>query len=145
MHGEEMNGEVHDWWGVNNRKWNLLADQLVTGDDDLKSHATEIRNFKSQLDMSVVEWIISMKKGLEVCEKYPEHIMPVRYEELVSHPDKIIRQIVSFCQLKEDKALYSYAGAILKPVPSKDPVPLHPLLQGPFNSLMKKLRYTISD
>ena len=27
--GVEVNGEKHDWWGVNDRKWGLIAEQLV--------------------------------------------------------------------------------------------------------------------
>jgi hypothetical protein len=27
--GDQVNGEVHDWWGVNRRKWKLLVAQAV--------------------------------------------------------------------------------------------------------------------
>ncbi|MEO8147026.1 MAG: sulfotransferase [Bacteroidia bacterium] len=141
INSEQVNDEMHDWWGVNNRKWNFMVDQLVAKDDDLKAHVNEIRGFTNQVDMSIVEWIISMKKGLEMCEKYPQHIMPVRYEELASTPLKVIKEICKFCDLKNDKKLFSYAAQILKTVPSKNPVALHPVLEKPFNELMKKLNY----
>ncbi len=139
--GEVVNNEQHDWWGVNNRKWNLLVDQLVSKDDDLKNHVDVIRSFDNQVDMSIVEWIISMKKGLEISEKYPESILPVRYEKLTQQPVETIKEICRFCNLGNDEKLFAYANEILKPVKAKQPVAIHPVLQKPFETLMKKLNY----
>ena len=43
--------------------------------------------------------------------------------------------------LKNDEKLFSYASQILKTVPSKKAATLHPVLQKPFDDLMKKLNY----
>ena len=139
--GEQVKGETHDWWGVNNRKWHLLVDELVPQDEDLKMHYNEIKAFTNQVDMSIVEWIISMKKGLEVMAKYPQHIMPVRYEDLVSQPVNTLDTIRSFCHLQPDAALNAYALQTLKPVPAKKPIALNPILEKPFLALMQQLNY----
>ena len=139
--GEQVNDETHDWWGVDNRKWNLLVDQLVAVDDDLKMHVDKIRAFTSQVDMSIVEWIISMKRGLKAVAENPQNVLPVRYEELVDNPKKVMQTICDFCHFKADEKLLEYALQTLKPVPSKKPVALHPVLEKPFNELMQKLNY----
>ncbi|MBL0053324.1 MAG: sulfotransferase [Bacteroidetes bacterium] len=95
-----------------------MVEQLVAKDDELKSILT-IRNFTNQFDMSIVEWIIAMKRGLSEIEKYPQHIMPMRYEDLVANPEKVVKEICTFCNLDEDAKLINYAKEILKPVPSK--------------------------
>jgi hypothetical protein len=139
--GERKQGEIHDWWGVNNRKWHLLVDELVPQDDDLKMHYTEIKAFTNQVDMSIVEWIISMKKGLEMMAKFPQHIVPVRYEDLVAQPIATLDAIRNFCHLPSDTALNAYALQTLKPVPSKKPIPLNPILEKTFLKLMQQLNY----
>lgn len=141
IHGEQKGGETHNWWGVNNRKWILMCDQLVAKDDDLKAHYREIREFTNEVDKSVVEWILSMKYGSEACKKYPEHVMPVRYEDLAAKPEQTLKAICEFCNLPYDPKLYRYAIQTLKEVPSKKPVEINPLLKGPFMKIMQQFNY----
>jgi len=141
IHGEQKGEETHNWWGVNNRKWNLLCDQIVSKDIDLAPHLQEIKKFTSELDKSIVEWIVSMRFGIDACKKYPNHVLPVRYEDLAAHPQKTINEICTFCNLSDDAKLMEYAIETLKPVPSKKPVEINPLLKDAFMKIMKEMKY----
>ena len=37
--------DIHDWWGLNDRKWILLCDDLVRTHDSLSIHYEKIRNY----------------------------------------------------------------------------------------------------
>ena len=139
--GQQKKDETHDWWGVDNRKWNILIDQVVVKDDELKDNIDVLRNLKSPVDKSIVEWIVSMKRGFEMAEKYPKNILPVRYEELVTNPEKVLKIITDFCELPYDKVMMNYGIKTLEEVPSKKPVEIHPLLKPVFDKWMKKLGY----
>ena len=61
--GVQVNGEKHDWWGVNDRKWTLLVEQLIKTDPAFSEIADEIKNFERHLDRAAVEWIVTMREG----------------------------------------------------------------------------------
>ncbi|MBK8847817.1 MAG: sulfotransferase [Bacteroidetes bacterium] len=143
IHGEQVKDETHNWWGVNNRKWKLLCDQVIAIDDELGQHSKQISAFENEVDKSIVEWIISMKYGMDVCKKYPKQIIGISYEDLTSKPEETIARIVKFCNLPNDNRLMGYAHRTLSPAPSKSPIALNPLLQAPFNRIMQEMGYAV--
>ena len=52
--GVHINGEKHDWWGVEDRKWHLLVEQLVKTDPALSEIANEVKHFERHLDRAAV-------------------------------------------------------------------------------------------
>ena len=40
--GKKVKGEIHDWWGLDDRKWRLLIDQIVPDHPDLSSYVDEM-------------------------------------------------------------------------------------------------------
>ena len=134
--------EVHDWWGVNNRKWNLLVDQLVPEHPLLSAHCEKIRNLTRHVDMAAVEWILTMREGLEMQKKYPESIKTVYYEKLASNIDDVVPGLLDFCELEPDDKFLKYARTTMKPAGLKPPFELDPVIRPAFDEQMRNLGYT---
>jgi hypothetical protein len=139
--GVRAGGEVHDWWGLNNRKWNLLVDELVASDAVLSGSAAEISTFTQHTDMAAVEWILTMREGLRLVRETPDCVRLLRYEDLVSRPDECLSGVLRFCELPPDEKLFGYARQILRPVSLKEPFDLHPAIRTPFEETMLALDY----
>ncbi|HHT9109540.1 MAG TPA: sulfotransferase family protein [Candidatus Brocadiaceae bacterium] len=134
---------VHDWWGVNNRKWYLLVDQIVSNDHVFSKIQNEVRNFTNQVDMAAVEWIVTMREGLSRLKQYPEAIRLVRYEDLVQHTEESLISILDFCELTPDNIFFKYATKTLHPTKSRGSIGLHPAIQPLFNDAMESLGYPV--
>ncbi|MCF6157498.1 MAG: sulfotransferase [wastewater metagenome] len=139
--GIRMQGKTHDWWGVNNRKWHLLVDQIVANDSAFTDVLSGIRNLTSHKDMAAVEWGVTMNEGLSVMEQYPDAVKLIRYEDLIQNPVDVLTTITDFCGLPHDDAVHKYAVKVLRPASSYTPGNLHPLIQCQFDETMSKLGY----
>ncbi len=139
--GKKEKGEVHDWWGVNDRKWKLLVEQIVSKDEDFKNIIEDVKQFKNHTDRAVVEWIVTMKEGLKVLEKYPESTMLVKYEDLVKNPKNTLNKIIEFSELEKDSKFLEYGEKILKPAPPKEPYTINEKILPIFEKTMEKLGY----
>ncbi|MCP5197112.1 MAG: sulfotransferase [Gammaproteobacteria bacterium] len=140
--GEQKHGEIHDWWGVNNRKWKLLVEQLISEHPRLAAHAKEISGFTRHTDMAAVEWIITMREGLRLQAEYPEDVHTVIYEDLCLETSRTLTALREFCELTIDKKFDEYAKKTLHPIKSKLPFELHPAIQAEFNAVMHELGYS---
>lgn len=139
--GEQINEDVHDWWGVNRRKWYLLVEQIVPEHPDLINQQSVIRNFNNQTDMAAVEWIVSMREGLSLLKKHPKEVISIKFEELSQQPGTSLQKLCNFLQLGEDPVFMSYGEQTLHQVQDAGTFELHPSIVGPFNETMKKLGY----
>lgn len=139
--GVQVNGEKHDWWGVDNRKWRLLVQQLVKTDVLFSEMADEIKHFDRHLDRAAVEWIVTMQEGLRLMQPASDYIHLVRFEELTSAPDKTLLALCNFCELSTDSTFHEYARQTLHPVPSKVSFDLPPKIAPIFHDTMEKLGY----
>ncbi|UJS18249.1 MAG: sulfotransferase [Candidatus Jettenia sp.] len=137
-----VSGEVHDWWGINNRKWNLLVDQIISRDEDLKAIMNDVRKFDNHRDMAAAEWIVTMKEGLKFIENFPKDILMVKYEDLVTNPEEVLSTIAEFCELSVDIKFLEYGKKILFPTPPKKHFTIHPSLYLSFEKTMNLLGYT---
>lgn len=135
------NDETHDWWGVNNRKWELLVEQLVYTDTDLQEVGTEISNFNQHLEKAVVEWVVTMREGLSLLESGSDSIYTVRFEELTSNPDDVLSKLCDFCDLHLDTTFLEYARNTLHPIPPREQFDLHHSIAPIFHDTMAKLEY----
>lgn len=134
-------GELHNWWGANNRKWNLLVEQVIGKDPDLSAIAHKVAQFTKQTDMAAVEWIVTMREGLRLRELIPAKIRIVRFEELTRHPKEEVRSILEFCELPPDHTTLAYANSTLKPVPPRKPATLDDSIISIFTETMEVLGY----
>lgn len=141
--GEKKNGEIHDWWGVENRKWKLLVDQIVPNDPDLAKNVKRIRGLSRHVDMAAVEWIVTMREGIMLREQYPECVHTIVYEDLVQDPQKVLPGILEFCELSKDEKFLKYGAKVFRPVKPKSPVQLDDILCEPFQNTMTSLGYSL--
>jgi len=139
--GGEVDSEKHDWWGVNDRKWQLLVEQLVKTDPVFSEVVDEINCFEQHLDRAAIEWIITMQEGLRLLQASPECTHLVRFEDLTANPDETLAELCSFCELPADNTFREYARQTLHPVPARKPFDIHPKIASIFHDTMAKLRY----
>ncbi|HKR06712.1 MAG TPA: sulfotransferase [Bacteroidia bacterium] len=139
---EQKGNDIHDWWGLNNRKWNLLIEQVVPLSKLLSPHVEKVKTINSQVEKAAVEWIVTMEEGISFLKKYPENVMPVKYEELVSLPETALSKVFSFCNLEYDVNCIQYAKLVTKQGSKNKMEPeLAPYLKEIIFSLMKELGY----
>ena len=141
--GVQLDAEQHDWWGANNRKWNLLWEQIITSDEDLQGAIPDRGELENPLDMAALEWIVSMQEGLRLMRQFPDAIQMVRYEDLVERPEDSLNQLLNFCELPPDKRFLDYATQKLRPVPPKKTVSVHPSIRPYFEETMTALGYAL--
>jgi hypothetical protein len=136
--GTLVDGETHDWWGIDRRKWKLLVDQLIPEHSDLAPYAREMRGWTNHIDMAALEWILSMREGQRILGEYPDDVLEVKYEELCSNPRETLRSILTFGELdRNDNKLFDYAEKVLRPAMSRDAVPLHSSIKAAFGDMMR--------
>lgn len=139
--GIQVNAENHDWWGVNDRKWQLMTDQLVSTDDDLKSIAEDVKHFDNHLNRAAVEWIVTMREGLRLLDTKSECIHTIHFEALTTQPEEILSTLCEFCDLHIDQTFINFASHTLSPIPARDTFDLHPKIAPIFHDTMARLGY----
>lgn len=139
--GAQQNGERHDWWGADQRKWNLLLEQIVAMHDDLAPHVDSMRGWTSQTDMAAVEWIVSMREGLKLEAEYTNDVLRVSYEALCHDPRKTMKQVAEFADLANDEIFLQYAQKVLKPTDQAPSFSLDQAIGKAFSETMDLLGY----
>ena len=139
--GMQVSGEKHDWWGVNDRKWRLLVEQLVKTEPALSEISDEIKHFERHLDRAAVEWIVTMLEGIRLMQASSDYIHLVRFEDLTLDPGKTLAALCEFCELPTDNTFREYARQTLHPVPARKPFDVHPGIASVFHDTMAKLGY----
>jgi len=141
-HKMTSKNELHNWWGNNNRKWDLLIEQIVSEDPDLKKNISVIRNLDNQMDMAAVEWIVTIREGLNLISEYHDQIHVIRFEDLVSNPKKTLSEILNYCELPQDEKVYKYAAKVLiQPLSGEKSLNLHHVIRPIFNQTMHSVDY----
>jgi len=139
--GTTMEGELHDWWGVNSRKWRLLLEQIVASDPTFSNIYNDGLDFSRHTDRAAVEWIATMNEGLRLMKENPRQFHMVRYEDMTAYPEETLMEVLRFCELPPDKSFFAYASRVLQPIPSRYPVNLDPSLRPIFAATMESLGY----
>lgn len=139
--GEQMNGEVHDWWGVNRRKWNLMLKELIEPDAYFSGVKEVACGFDRHTDMAALEWVVTMREGLRRLEENPACVRMVRYEDLANSPRKTLAEIADFADFSHDETYFRYGESVLKAAPAHPKFEMHPALRPLFDETMKALGY----
>ena len=139
--GRRQEHEMHNWWGADNRKWNLLLEQVVSSDAAFTDIISEVRQFNHHEDFAAVEWITTMREGMRLLQKYPECIHMVRFENLAANPRRTLSEILKFCDLDNDESMMNYALATLSEVPPRNPIEINEVIKPLFLEMMKSFGY----
>lgn len=140
--GVTVDGESHDWWGADNRKWKFIVEQLVPSDPDLSGIKDTIAKFDSHIDMAAVEWVLTMREGLRRMKENPNCIFLMWFEDLTAKPTKALSELLDFCELPYDEKFFAYANHVLSPPPAHPQFALHPAIQPAFQQTMEALGYS---
>lgn len=139
--GVARSEEVHDWWGVNNRKWKLMLEELILRDPAFSRIAAVVSRYTAHTDMAAAEWIVTMREGLRRMKDDPDSIYMVKYEDLVKNPRIVLSELTAFCELPHDEKLYSYAERILSPAPDSPPPHIDSAIRPLFDETIEMLGY----
>ncbi|MHC4617458.1 MAG: sulfotransferase family protein [Planctomycetota bacterium] len=139
--GRRVNGESHDWWGVNNRKWKLMLEQLVAPDPVFDDITKDLLDLDSHFNRAVVEWIVTMREGLRRMVQSPECIHLLSFEELVTDPRQVLADLLAFCELPPDDRLFAYAERVLLLPPDHPRPDVEPALLPLFENTLHQLGY----
>lgn len=137
--GTQVEGETHDWWGVNRRKWNLLIDQIIPEHSDLAPHAEALRALEDHRAMAATEWIVTMREGMKVSQNFPDDVLHIPYAQLCRDPEGTCQRIAQFAGLKTDTVFLEYATRVLKPASPKEKFSLPAMLETPFKTTCSAL------
>jgi hypothetical protein len=139
--GKQVRGETHNWWGVNNRKWNIMVNELIKPDPEHSQVLPCINGELSHVDMSAIEWIVTMREGMRMKECYSDAIHTIKYEDLTLEPRKVLMELIDFCSLRNDETFLKYAQRELRPVLSKKAMKIHSSILPLFDRTMKETGY----
>jgi len=130
-----------DWWGVNQRKWQLLTTQVLGPEEELSEIREIVPSLNRHEDMAAVEWILTMREAMRAIRLAAKQIYTIRYEDLTAHPYYVLKELVDFCELGHDKDMMDYALKILKPASTHGVQALHPVVHRHFIDLLKAFGY----
>lgn len=139
--GQAQGSATYDWWGVNDRKWHLLVNQVALEEPDWRDYRQVLQGLGRHLDRAALEWTLAMREGWRQRQQRPVSVHLVRYEALVANPQKTLAQLLEFCELSSDDKLLSYACNRLVRVPRRLPSNLHPIIEPAFREMMNRLNY----
>lgn len=139
--GVEVQTEKHDWWGADNRKWNLLWEQVISENQSIRGPSLNRHSLENPLDMAALEWIVSMREGLAMMKQLPHDSYMIHYEDLVANPRRSLAKLAAFCELPPDERFLKYATQRLQTAPPKRDVDLHPAILPYFEETMIALGY----
>ncbi len=139
--GKKVNDDVHDWWGINQRKWELMKSELVPNEPLLSGAISEINRFSDHLNMAAVEWIITMQYGLRQIRDEKQDLLLVKYEGLVANPARELLRLLQYCDLDNDPVLNQYAMKTLQPGRSHNRFDIHESIRPAFEKTMDELCY----
>jgi len=133
----KVNGEIHNWWGANYRKWNFIVNDLVQGNPLFAGREMKIKKFDNQIDMAAVEWIATMHEGIVQFQNKTNNIYLLHYEDLVDDPRQSLTKLLAFCELAPDDKLLAYASKRLTRPGSYRPMSLDVSIADLFEQQMK--------
>lgn len=139
----DENKNVHDWWGLNDRKWNAIVDELICEIPELEINKSFLRQCSDHLDRAAIEWIVSTRESLRVA-KLVSDVLYIRYEDLCENTDRILREMLDHCDLGEDRKFTSYANSILGPAKSYGTIALAPQIVTIFQETLQLAGYSDS-
>lgn len=130
-----------DWWGRNDIKWHYLREQLILGNPEYSSVWSLATADLDHTNRAALEWIVTMREGLEQVQRYPEAVIRVAYETLLNHPAEELARLQQQCGLEPDPRVVDYAKKRLYDNPAKGWPELHPAVDALFRETMTRLGY----
>lgn len=141
--GVKSGENIDDWWGRNDVKWNYLREQLILSDPAYQKVWTLATADLDHTNRAALEWIVTMREGLEQQRRYPETVIRVAYEALLQDPANELVRLQQQCGLIPDPAVVDYAQKRLYDNPAKKMPSLLPMIGEMFIETMGQLGYKV--
>lgn len=139
--GKQKNGEVHDWWGVDRRKWTLMVSQLIEPDPYFCRVTPRLSEIDNHSDMAALEWIVTMREGLRQLKASGDCMLLVKYEDLVNSPRRMLSDIAEFGGYSSDRTFLDYGEQTIKAGGRHEEFDMHPEIRPLFEETMAALGY----
>lgn len=102
-----------DWWGIENRKWEVLRDTLLPDQPDGEMLIRLAESARGNADRALIEWIIGMRELLHLRPGADLDLL-VRYEDLVADPVGQINRTLAAVSLPPSEEVERMAGLIVR-------------------------------
>ncbi len=117
-HWSEENGVVvgertDDWWGRADVKWTYLCEQILTKHQEYSEIAKLDLEHLDHVNRAALEWIVTMRQGMEVLKTWPKAVYHIKYEDLVSEPANQLAKLLQACELAPSEEVFAYAQKAL--------------------------------
>lgn len=139
--GRETNHGLEDWWGRNDCKWHTLWQELVLGDPAYADLAALPADALDHANRAAVEWVVTMREGMAQCQRHPDRILKLRYEDLLAEPSGQLERLLAHAELRDDGDVLRYAEGRLHENPAKLLPTLLPPVRRWFDRTMSELGY----
>lgn len=134
-----------DWWGRNDIKWHYLREQLILK-NALYEKVWPIATVNlDHANRAALEWVVTMREGLEQERRYPDAVIRIAYESLLADPVQELIRLQQQCDLEPDPMVADYAKKRLYDNPAKGWPSLHPPIEDVFIETMILLGYRVPD
>ncbi|MEE9493955.1 MAG: sulfotransferase [Gammaproteobacteria bacterium] len=139
--GVQKDGQVDDWWGRGDIKWTYLCEQILTVNPDYSDVVNLGLNKIDHANRAALEWIVTMRQGLQAVENNPDLVYRINYEELVEKPREQLTQLMQACELSVSDTVLDYAEKSLYTLRKKPMPDLHAPVAALFESTMREMGY----
>lgn len=139
----KSNRQTDDWWGRNNIKWYYLREQLILDDPAYESVWPVAMANLDHINRAALEWVVTMREGLEQEQRHPDAVIRVAYEALLANPVGELERLQQQCGLELDPFVVDYAQKRLYNNLDHGWPELHPAVDAVFRKTMTRLGYDV--
>lgn len=141
--GVKCGENIDDWWGRNDIKWNYLREQLILSNPTYQKLWPLATSDLDHTNRAALEWIVTMREGLEQQRRHPDTVIRVAYEALLEDPAGELTRLQQQCGLAPDPVVVDYAKKRLYDNPAKKWPRLLPMIEDMFIETMGLLGYGV--
>jgi len=139
---------TENWWGLNDRKWNLFVNQVVCLEADFQGKNDLLNAIRNDIDRAALEWILASRHLKRLLLQFPKKIHIFRYEDFLVNHKKSFSDLLEFCNLEKEKPLFDFIQKNLKEGDDKkkvhtEVVKLNALIVEAFLAEMKNNDYKV--
>ncbi len=137
----ELDGSRENWWGLDDRKWHFLCDQLLPGHPDFAAHVDTLRAITDDTQRSAIEWILTMEEIAARQAQWGDKLFVIRYEDLMNDTAVSVDNLTAFCGLRQDRSILEYVEAAKDFSPEVASCELPDFIQAPFDRMIRHFGY----
>ncbi|MGB3624061.1 MAG: sulfotransferase [Ketobacter sp.] len=139
--GVVVGERTDDWWGRGDIKWTYLCDQIFTVLPEYSDVAKLDLNKLDHVNRAALEWIVTMRQGIETLNSWPNDVYHIKYEDLVREPAIELEKLLRACELAPSDDVLAYSQKALKVRERKAKPELEETISQLFDETMSMLGY----